>query len=548
MNHLHSFFFSALLSMALLTTSIHAQTVVVNFSDMTPHIGQKLEMRLIDKRTLKEVDRTSLAAITQADFSLSLEGEMGGSYYIDFYADLSQNGLYDAPPTDHAWRIEADNLQAGNNMFSFQHNTNFMDIDWRYMLTLQFSDMTPHIGQMLGVRVRSITRVGKEVGRTYLASIPQADFEVALPFLENGHSYLVEFFADLNQNGLYDDPPANHAWSMTLDDVSGDASLAFSHNTNFTNLNWNNLLTINFNDMTPHIGQMLELRVLEDGPEHEIGRVKRNIDMAQIAVEIPGIEDNKEYKIDFYADFNQNGLYDAPPADHAWQLSLNDHPAGDATLDFTHNTNFEDVDWRYLFTLNMMDMTPHLGQKFEVRLVETAPGDDEVTTFSMPAIMKPFFIVCLPGIELGSSYNVDFYADFNQNGTYDAPPTDHAWRLTFSDDEGDESLDFVHNTSFTDIMFPTAVSQLEALEHLEIFPNPFSSSLHLALQSSRPIDLHISLLNAQGQEIKVLASDYRINGQTERTFNGLEELPSGWYFLRLRNAEGQITIRPIVKK
>jgi hypothetical protein len=48
--------------------------------------------------------------------------------------------------------------------------------------------------------------------------------------------------------------------------------------------------------------------------------------------------------VDFYADHNGNGVYDPPPADHAWRLELND-VAGDSELDFTHNTNFTDIQW-----------------------------------------------------------------------------------------------------------------------------------------------------------------------------------------------------------
>ncbi|RMF32296.1 MAG: T9SS C-terminal target domain-containing protein [Bacteroidetes bacterium] len=543
--HLKALTFLALLAFAGV---LPAQTVMLNLTDMTPHLGQKFEARLIDKRTLKEVDRTSMAAIPDAVFSVNLEGEVGGSYFVDFYADLNQNGVYDAPPADHAWRLSADNLQAGNNMVNFQHNTTFTDIDWRYLLTLDFQDMNPHVGQMLGVRVRSVTRVGKEVGRVYVASIPGPEFTVELPFLELGHSYLVEFFADLNQNGLYDAPPTDHVWRETLDDVAGDATITFVHGTNFTDVGWTNLLTVNLTDMVPHVGQLLELRVLENGSEREIGRIKRMIDVADLAVEIPGIQDGKEYKVDFYADLNQNGLYNAPPMDHAWRLDLKDRPPGDASLDFSHNTTFTDIEWEYLLTLNLNDMNPHVGQKFELRLVETDPGDDEIARFSMPAILKPHFIVCVPGLQVGSSYNVDFYADLNQNGTYDAPPTDHAWRLPLTDDEGDETLDFDHNTTFTDIMFPTALRELHVLTSLTLSPNPFHDGFLLDLQSEQPLKLDISLLDAQGRPVRSLARAFSFTGESTLEFQGLSDLPAGTYFLLLQNEDGAGKVKTLLKK
>lgn len=70
-------------------------------------------------------------------------------------------------------------------------------------------------------------------------------------------------------------------------------------------------------------------------------------------------------------------------------------------------------------TLAAKNMTPHVGQKFELRVVNTT-GNSEVGRFSMPSIQVPFFFVRLPGLRVGSNYNADFYADFNNNGSYDA--------------------------------------------------------------------------------------------------------------------------------
>ncbi len=64
------------------------------------------------------------------------------------------------------------------------------------------------------------------------------------------------------------------------------------------------------------------------------------------------------------------------------------------------------------------------------------------------------FTATIPGIiENGRDYQVDFYADFNDNGTYDAPPTDHAWRIQGTGTSNGLTLHFDHNTNFTDVGF-----------------------------------------------------------------------------------------------
>ncbi len=100
-------------------TSSPAVTLTLQFSGMTPHIGQQLEIRVVDKSTGKEVGREEVSAIPAASFNVDLPVLLvGHSYWIDFYADHNGNSLYDAPPIDHAWRLELNNV-SGNSMFRF---------------------------------------------------------------------------------------------------------------------------------------------------------------------------------------------------------------------------------------------------------------------------------------------------------------------------------------------------------------------------------------------------------------------------------------------
>lgn len=458
-------------------------TLTVEFSGMTPHIGQLLEARLINKFDLSETDRARIDPVPSAQFGITFDGvEDGESYFIDIYADLNGNGVYDAPPVDHAWRISADNVIGGSSV-SFAHSTNFIDIDWRMMLTMNFSGMTPHVGQLLEIRVIDVTRTYMEAGRIRLDAIPSAAFELGLPYLVPNHTYNVEFYADLNGNGHYDPVPADHAWSERLDNVQGDQVVDFSHNTNFSQFDWAYSLSLEFDGMTPHLGQMISLRVVDTQSGKETGRAVRLADLSSFGMMVPGLMMGHSYHVDFYADLNGNGLYDSPPVDHAWRLEAND-VTGNTLLNFTHNTSFEDVAWVYMATLHATGMTPHLGQLFELRIYEETTMD-EIGLVSIPGLELAEFYIHLPGTETGKSYNIDFYADLNSSGGYDPPPTDHAWRINMNPVEGDTVVEFSHNTNFTNIDWPVSINENIAEQvGLKVFPNPFRDHADILVNQS----------------------------------------------------------------
>ncbi len=323
--------------------SVLHENVTINFTNMTPHLNQNLYLRVVDKSNLKETGRVT-TLISSANFSVTLPAvEIGGSYFVDFFADFNSNGKYDAPPTDHAWRLELNNA-LGNDTLNFSHNANFTDIKWQNILTINFDGMTPHIGQMLEIKLENST-TEKEIGRVKIASVPSASFPVQIIGLIDPGDYSIEFYADVNGNGIYDVPPTDHAWKVGFNYTGGDAEVNFTHNTNFTDIQWKYLLTVNFLLMTPHVGELFELRVVKVENQEEVGRITLpEVLVPNFTVYVPGFDLSQDYNIDFYADHNGNGVYDAPPVDHAWRLTFNS-PNGDFVADFTHNTNFTDIQW-----------------------------------------------------------------------------------------------------------------------------------------------------------------------------------------------------------
>ncbi|MBU1984483.1 T9SS type A sorting domain-containing protein [bacterium] len=404
-------------------------------------------------------------------------------------------------------------------------------------LTVQFSNMDPHVGQMLELRIVDKS-TGLEAGRAMVSSISGGSFNVAIPTAVDGRSYWVDFFADVNRNGFYDPPPTDHAWRISAD-VSGATSVSFMHNTNFTDIQWVYAVTLNAQGMTPHQGQLFELRVVDSNTGMEVGRKRVEIvPGANFSVMVPGIMRNGNYDVDFYADLNRDDRYSGTPTDHAWRLSFA-NTTGDVTLDFSHNTSFTDVMWEYLFQINMLSMNPHLGQLFELRVVDQS-SDTEIGRTSLPEVAVANYTVSVPGMALNGSYRADFYADLNGNGTYDAPPTDHAWRQLFQNPAGNAVVNFSHNTNFTDIGWPVlaaddpvAGSSLpEAFALEQNYPNPFNPSTNIAFDLAEPGLVRLSVFNILGEHVAELARGPMAAGRHLVSFDG-SGLATGMYVYRL---------------
>jgi hypothetical protein len=399
-------------------------------------------------------------------------------------------------------------------------------------LTVNFSSMNPHIGQTLYLRVFDKTDM-KEVGRTSV-TITES-FSVSLDAILIGHNYNIDFFADQNGNG-YDFPTSDHSWRIELNNAQSSDVLDFAHNTNFTDIKWPNLLTINFTGMTPHVDQLLEIRVEDDLTSKEIGRKRIEfIPSASFIVEFPGIEIGREYKIEMYADFNKNGVYDEPPVDHAWEVKF-ENTLGDFSVDFSHNTDFKDIGWKYLYTLNFVDLSPHIGQLLEMRVVRN-DNSEEVNRTSV-IVPGAQFSLRIPQIEIGHDYNVEFYADHNGNGIYDAPSTDHAWRISFNSNTGNFVQNFLHNANFTDINW----SNITGVEEETItpnsfalnqnYPNPFNPTTTITFNLDEGSNVLLKVYDVLGQEVAALINENMSSGLHQVQFDATN-LQSGTYYYRI---------------
>lgn len=103
--------------------------------------------------------------------------------------------------------------------------------------------------------------------------------------------------------------------------------------------------------------------------------------------------------------------------------------------------------------IKITGMTPHLGQLFKARMVESATGIQKAET-TITAIGSENFQLLFLG-ESGIAYDLDLFVDVDGNKAYSVPPLDHAWRQPIPVvHHGESSVTFTHNANYTDIRFP----------------------------------------------------------------------------------------------
>ena len=301
-------------------------------------------------------------------------------------------------------------------------------------------------------------------------------------------------------------------------------------------------LTVNFTNMTPHVGQILRLAVIDQATKMEIGRVKKSVTEAAFAIDVAGIESGKSYNVDFYADHNKNGVYNAPPTDHTWRMQLN-NVTGNSVLNFVHNITFTDIDWKNKLTVHFTNMTPHLNQKVTLYLKELSSGLYKDTVI-VTSVASATFDITSWKIKPGLSYNIDFYADHNKNGVYNAPPTDHAWRIPLNTVKSDTIINFVHNVTFTDIFSITSSESLaQASGQITLYPNPANQYIEFKIPRNFEAIRSVKVYSVTGSMV-----DQKIlSGNAEDLRYDISSYKNGVYFMEI-NAVSRKDVLKFIKQ
>ena len=190
-------------------------------------------------------------------------------------------------------------------------------------------------------------------------------------------------------------------------------------------------------------------------------------------------------------------------------------------------------------TINFIGMTPHVGQMLTLYVREGSSGN-YLDTIMLSEIPGADFKLESFVIEPGGSYLIDFFADHNGNGIYDAPPTDHAWRLETGEVTGNKDVEFTHNTDFTNIFVTTGLEENTWDFKLSVYPNPATDILHI--ESSVAIE-SLSVISVTGTRLKTVT-----NIQSTYPVISLEGISAGVYFIEIRTADHDIIVNRLVKQ
>jgi len=259
--------------------------ISITLQSMDSHLGQFMEFRILSQRNedltgpfdwlraVAYIDSLESATYTFTMMNAVPEGLARLDFWVDSYIDPSAatagTHWYNAPDpdrtediTDHGYRImlpedgditvvfthpaaEADTLYA---RFSAEPNdAMFLDVNqstWQRAplhLWMDFTGMTPHVGDLMGLKVIDPTTGVDRVVGLFIGRVPGDAFRVVLPNQGvQGVEYYIDFFADLSGNDQYDGQPTDHSWRVTQTiAASADSfNVDFAYNTTFTTIIW----------------------------------------------------------------------------------------------------------------------------------------------------------------------------------------------------------------------------------------------------------------------------------------------------------------------
>ena len=91
-----------------------------------------------------------------------------------------------------------------------------------------------------------------------------------------------------------------------------------------------------------------------------------------------------------------------------------------------------------------------------------------------------------------------------------------------------------------------STNELISKDTYEVFPNPFQNDLQIQLDLDTPSELHLTLYNSLGQEIRRI-TDMNAFGTINQSFN-TQDLDPGFYFLQIQIDDQQITEKLILER
>jgi len=197
---------------------------------------------------------------------------------------------------------------------------------------------------------------------------------------------------------------------------------------------------------------------------------------------------------------------------------------------------------KFSLHMNITGMSPHTGQYFEISVVDVAT-DSVVANEEIASIVDPDFeYVFMHALDAGASYNIDMWADLNTNGSYDAPPTDHSWRIELNNVSDNTAQNFQHNTDFTDLGGTVSIDsetfQPQDFVLYENYPNPFNPETSIRFELASAGHVNLDIFNIRGEQVAQLISSELNAGAHQVQWSAKDlagnDLPTGIYIYTLR--------------
>ncbi|MFW6050952.1 MAG: hypothetical protein ACODAU_07250 [Myxococcota bacterium] len=197
-------------------------------------------------------------------------------------------------------------------------------------LVLELTEFSPHVDEFLEVRI--VSSEGNILkARGILDPLEAVQTTIEMPGAIPEGSHHIDFFADHDDEPGYS-PPADgesfvdsdHSWR--IDPCTPVTE--FEHNTNFDILPdptpVGSDATIELTGVPTDELRHFELRVIDEASGAAVGLYRNPIvgDADTFTVAIPGIiDEGLTYTVAFFLDQNDNGTYDPPPEDEAWEIT-----------------------------------------------------------------------------------------------------------------------------------------------------------------------------------------------------------------------------------
>jgi hypothetical protein len=114
------------------------------------------------------------------------------------------------------------------------------------------------------------------------------------------------------------------------------------------------------------------------------------------------------------------------------------------------------------FSMQLRNFNPHMNNRVDIALVSEVAGSRNVEGWiRLEPLASPDSVSELfDTIDPGRTYKVDFFADFNNSGTYDPPDVDHSWRIPVADNG---VASYTHDFMFTNLNDMQATRHGDAL-------------------------------------------------------------------------------------